>query len=148
MGHLSLIPRPCPNNWKRAWSHLQKFPYVLSQQCSFGVDNFVCLISSIAGTKHKLSLLSSTVMHRRHDHMWFCAMDHMVGYPKPSPSVLAYCKQSKTGGGIEGLGMRLIILSSCKPQKARWWGGWLRTRGRTRPWDTFWWSQDHWGHFD
>ena len=31
----SLVPRP---RTKRAWSHLQKFPYVLCQQSSFGVE--------------------------------------------------------------------------------------------------------------
>ena len=50
-------------------------------------------------------------------------MDHMVGNPGPSLSVLANCKQSKPGGGIESLAMRLITLSSCKPQKARWVAG-------------------------
>ena len=34
----SLVPRPCPKIGKRAWSHLQKFPYVLCQQSSFGVE--------------------------------------------------------------------------------------------------------------
>jgi len=33
-------------------------------------------------------------------------MDHMMKFPRPSPSVFAYCKQSKTGG-VEGLGMRI-----------------------------------------
>jgi len=33
------------------------------------------------------------------------AMDHMMKFPRLSPSILAYCKQSKTGG--EGLGTRL-----------------------------------------
>jgi len=34
-----------------------------------------------------------------------CATDHVMKF-RPSPSIFAYCKQSKTGG-IEGLGMRL-----------------------------------------
>ena len=38
-----------------------------------------------------------------------CAADHVVRFTRPSPSVFAYCKQSKTGAG-EGLGMRLIGL--------------------------------------
>ena len=32
-----------------------------------------------------------------------CATDHVVRFTRPSPSVFAYCKQSKTGAG-EGLG--------------------------------------------
>ena len=35
-----------------------------------------------------------------------CAADHVVRNPRPSPSVFAYCKRSKTGGG-KGLGTRL-----------------------------------------
>ena len=35
-----------------------------------------------------------------------CAVDHVVRFTRPSPSVFAYCKWSKTGAG-EGLGMRL-----------------------------------------
>jgi len=38
------------------------------------------------------------------------AADHVMKFSCPSPSVFAYCKQSKTGG-VEGLGMRLGILS-------------------------------------
>ena len=34
----SLVPRPRPKIGERAWSHLQKFPYVLCQQSSFGVE--------------------------------------------------------------------------------------------------------------
>jgi len=34
------------------------------------------------------------------------ATDHVMKFPRPSPSVFAYCKRSKTGG-VEGLGMRL-----------------------------------------
>ena len=33
-------------------------------------------------------------------------MDHVIKTPRPSPSVIAYCKQSTTGG-VQGLGMRL-----------------------------------------
>ena len=36
-----------------------------------------------------------------------CAADHMVRFTRPSPSIFAYCKRSKTGTR-EGLGMRLI----------------------------------------
>ena len=35
-----------------------------------------------------------------------CAVDHVVRFARPSPSVFAYCKRSKTGAG-EGLGTRL-----------------------------------------
>ena len=35
-----------------------------------------------------------------------CAPDHVVRFTRPSPSIFAYCKRSKTGSG-EGLGMRL-----------------------------------------
>ena len=35
-----------------------------------------------------------------------CAADHVVRFTRPSPSVFAYCKRSKTGAG-EGLGTRL-----------------------------------------
>ena len=34
------------------------------------------------------------------------AADHVMKYPRPSPSVFAYCKRSKTGG-VEGLETRL-----------------------------------------
>ena len=34
------------------------------------------------------------------------SMDHMMKFPRFSPSILAYCKRSKTGG-VEGLGTRL-----------------------------------------
>jgi len=37
------------------------------------------------------------------------AADHVMKFPRPSPSVIAYCKRSKTGG-VEGLGMRLLNL--------------------------------------
>ena len=35
-----------------------------------------------------------------------CAVDHVVRFTRPSGSVFAYCKQSKTGAR-EGLGTRL-----------------------------------------
>ena len=38
MVNISLVPRPRPKIGERAWSHLQKFPYVLCQQSSFGVE--------------------------------------------------------------------------------------------------------------
>ena len=34
------------------------------------------------------------------------ATDHVMKFPKPSPSAFVYCKRSKTGD-VEGLGMRL-----------------------------------------
>ena len=34
------------------------------------------------------------------------AVDHVMKFTRPSPSVFAYCKRSKTGG-VEGLGTRL-----------------------------------------
>ena len=34
----SLVPRPHPKVWKRAWCHLQEFPYVLCQQSLLGVE--------------------------------------------------------------------------------------------------------------
>ena len=36
------------------------------------------------------------------------AVDHVIKSPRPSLAVFADCKRSKTGG-IEGLGMRLIV---------------------------------------
>jgi len=41
------------------------------------------------------------------------AADHMMKFPRLSPSVFAYCKRSKTGA-IEGLGTRLRLSTS-------WW---------------------------
>jgi len=38
------------------------------------------------------------------------AADHVMKFPRPSPSVFAYRKRSKTGG-IEGLGTRLSKLA-------------------------------------
>jgi len=37
------------------------------------------------------------------------AADHVMKFPRPSRSVFAYCKRSKTGG-VEGLGTRLVPL--------------------------------------
>jgi len=34
------------------------------------------------------------------------ATDHMMKFPRPSPSVFAYCKRSETGG-VKGLGTRI-----------------------------------------
>ena len=40
----------------------------------------------------------------------------MMKFPRPSPSIFAYCKRSKTGG-LEGLGMRLPMgILSCRRQ--------------------------------
>ena len=41
-----------------------------------------------------------------------CAADHVVRFTRPSPSVFAYCKRSKTGAG-EGLGTRLSHTPVC-----------------------------------
>ena len=38
------------------------------------------------------------------------AANHVVRFTRPSDSVFAYCKQSKTGAG-EGLGTRLVCIS-------------------------------------
>ena len=35
---VSLVPRPHPKIGKGAWCYLQRFPYVLCQQSSFGVE--------------------------------------------------------------------------------------------------------------
>ena len=43
-----------------------------------------------------------------------CAADHVVRFTRPSPSVFAYCKRSKTGAG-EGLGTRLVLYSPDPP---------------------------------
>jgi len=40
------------------------------------------------------------------------AADHVMKFPRPSPSVFAYCKRSKTGG-VEGLGTRLNVAQLC-----------------------------------
>ena len=58
-----------------------------------------CLLF-MAGTECKISLLYCMARHN-------CVVDHMVRNPRPSPSIFAYCKRSKTGGG-EGLGTRLL----------------------------------------
>ena len=42
-----------------------------------------------------------------------CAMDHVVRFTRPSPTVFVYCKQSRTGGG-EGLAMWLVQSTSVK----------------------------------
>jgi len=38
------------------------------------------------------------------------AADHVMKFPRPSPSVFAYCKRSKNGG-VEGLATRLTCSS-------------------------------------
>ena len=40
-----------------------------------------------------------------------CASDHVVRFTRPSPSIFAYGKRSKTAAG-EGLGTRLAIVSN------------------------------------
>ena len=42
----SLVPRPHPQIRKGAWCYLQKFPYVLCQQSSFGVQESRLSISN------------------------------------------------------------------------------------------------------
>ena len=44
---------------------------------------------------------------------FYLTSPHVIKSPRPSPSVFAYCKQSKTGGG-NGLGMRLGELCVCE----------------------------------
>jgi len=42
-------------------------------------------------------------------------MDYVMKFPRPSPSIFAYCKQSKTGG-VEGLGTRLGLTMKATPR--------------------------------
>ena len=50
-----------------------------------------------------------------------CAVDHMVRFTRPSPSIFAYCKRPKTGGR-EGLATRLDRMGSmhCSPCHLHW----------------------------
>ena len=62
-------------------------------KCKFGVNP--------QSFSHELSLyVQCNKIHDAH------AADHMVRFTRPSGSVFAYCKRSKTGAR-EGLGMRL-----------------------------------------
>ena len=46
-----------------------------------------------------------------------CAAYHVRSFPRPSPSVFAYWKRSKTGG-VEGLGTRLVYSASQQESKS------------------------------
>ena len=74
---------------------------------------FVCLMFFagachvfVVSTERKIGLLPSMGIHISVMTFDICAVDHVVGITRPSPSVFAYCKQSETGGK-EGLGTRL-----------------------------------------
>ena len=64
-----------------------------------------CLIF-VASTERKIGLLLSMAVHISVTTCDASAADHVVRFTRPSPSVFAYCKRSKTGAG-EGLGTRL-----------------------------------------
>ena len=57
-----------------------------------------CLVF-IASTERKIGLLPSMAVHISVTTCDTCAADHVVRFTRPSPSVFAYCKQSKAGGG-------------------------------------------------
>ena len=57
-------------------------------------------------TERKIGLLPSMAIHISVTTCDACAADHVVRFTRPSPSIFAYCKRSKTGAG-EGLGTRL-----------------------------------------
>ena len=65
-----------------------------------------CLVF-VASTERKISLLPSMAIHISVTTCDACAADHVVRFTRPSPSVFAYCKRSKTGAG-EGLGSVLL----------------------------------------
>ena len=69
-----------------------------------------CLVF-VASTEHKIGLLPSIAIHISVTTCDACAADHVVRFTRPSPSVFAYCKRSKTGAG-EGLGTRLMYPAS------------------------------------
>ena len=64
-----------------------------------------CLVF-VASSERKISLLPSMAIHISVTTCDACAADQVVRFTRPSPSVFAYCKRSKTGAG-EGLGTRL-----------------------------------------
>ena len=64
-----------------------------------------CLVF-IASSEREIGLFPSMAIHIGVTTCDACAMDHMVRFTRPSSSVFAYCKQSKTGAG-EGLQTRL-----------------------------------------
>ena len=63
----------------------------------------------VASTERKISLLPCMAIRISVTTYDACAADHVVRFTRLSPSVFAYCKQSKTGAG-EGLGTRLGII--------------------------------------
>ena len=64
-----------------------------------------CLVF-VASTERKIGLLPSMAVQTSVTTCDACAADHVVRFTRPSPSVFAYCKRSKTGAR-EGLGTRL-----------------------------------------
>ena len=66
-----------------------------------------CLVF-VASSERKIGLLPSMAIHISVTTSDACAADHVVRFTRPSPSVFAYCKRSKTGAG-EGLGTRLGV---------------------------------------
>ena len=66
-----------------------------------------CLVF-VTSTERKIGLLPSMAIHISVTTCDACAADHVVRFTRPSPSVFAYCKRSKTGAG-EGLGTRLEL---------------------------------------
>ena len=77
-GESSLIPRPFP-----AASWIGFVHYVLRQR----------LFSYCSYSEHKIGLLPSLAVHLSVTTCDTCAMDHVVRFTRPSPSVYAYCKQ-------------------------------------------------------
>ena len=65
-----------------------------------------CLVF-VASTERKIGLLPSMAIHLSVTTCDACAVDDVLRFTRPSPSVFEYCKRSKTGAG-EGLGTRLI----------------------------------------
>ena len=65
----------------------------------------------VASRECKIGLLPGMAIHISVMTCDACAADHVVRFTRPSPSVFAYCKRSKTGAG-EGLGTRLIDIAA------------------------------------
>ena len=72
------------------------------------LDVVLCQRLSRLRSKRKIDLLPSMAIHIVVTTCDTCAMDHVVRFTRPSPSVFAYCKQSRTGA-VEGLGTRLVV---------------------------------------
>ena len=66
-----------------------------------------CLVF-VASRERKIGLLPSMAIHISVTTCDACAADQVVRFTRPSPSIFAYCKQSKTGAE-EGLGMWLML---------------------------------------